>query len=57
MNSGFLIGMIGVFIIWLFNGFKGKFSEIESKYHNYNHIVGFIFFSIISLFNFSELTY
>jgi len=56
MNSGFLIRKIGVFTIWLFNGFKGKFSEIESKYHNYNHIVGLIFLVLLAYLIF-ELTY
>jgi len=55
MNPGYLIRIVGVFIIWSFNGFKGEFKEIESKYHNYNHLVGFIFLGLLGYLIF-ELT-
>ena len=48
IHPGFLIGKIGTLIIWSFKGFKGKFGEVESQYHNYNHIVGFLTHKLIS---------
>lgn len=48
MNSGFLIGKIGSFIIWMLIGFKGSFQEVESKHYKYNFIIGFVFLCIVA---------
>ncbi len=48
IEAGYVIGKIGVLIIWMFKGFKGSFYDVESKYYKYDFIIGFIFLCVIA---------
>ena len=48
LNPGFLVRMVGIFIIWMVKGFKGSFSDFESKHYKYDFIIGFIFLCLVA---------
>jgi len=47
MANGYVIRIIGIFVIWMFSGFRNNFTEAKRKFERYGFIVGLCVLAII----------